>query len=122
MAGTLLEQLGGMRFIRSMVPDMYERVLADDILSPFFVGTDQLALTHKMTRFLGIALGDVRHLQSMNLYTAHHKLVAMGLDDQHFDAFVQHLCDVLQERDVDNAVITAATRQLNTLRQQVLCR
>lgn len=120
MTSDLLEQIGGMRFIRSLVPEMYTRILSDTMLQPFFQGIDDIALKHKMSSFLGIAFGDPEHQRRVDLHAAHYKLRPLGLNDQHFDRFLHHLQAVLQAHELEAVMIQQVLAHLQPYRAQVL--
>jgi len=96
--GTLFERLGGEEAIVAAVDGFYERVMADDVTRPFFVGLDMPAQTRKQVAFMAWAFGGPSQFKGRSLREAHAKLVAdKGLSDVHFDAVARHLKETLKE-------------------------
>lgn len=103
---TLYERVGGQAAIVAAVDGLYDRILLDPELEPFFHGVDMATQSRKMISLLAHAFGGPEALQGRNLRDAHRGLVARGLTHQHFDAVVGHL-----QRTLENLGIAAEIRE-----------
>jgi len=90
---TLYQRLGGASGLRALVDDLYERILADQALAPFFVGLDVAHLKKQQVDFLGAALGGPKRYRGRSMPDAHAHL---GIAQAHFDAVAGHLVAALQ--------------------------
>lgn len=117
---SLYDTLGGESAVQAAVDIFYRRVLTDDSISHFFESTDMDAQRTKQVSFLTMALGGPNNYTGQDMRTAHAKLVTKGLNDQHFDAVVNHLGATLTELGVANEHIETIAGQLEGLRDDVL--
>lgn len=98
----LLTQVGGSDGLRRIVDEMYVRVLADPVLSPFFEGVEIDKLSRMQTEFVAsITSGDIQYTGA-DLTRVH---AGRGITRLHFSQFVSHLTDALQVHDVSPQVI-----------------
>ncbi len=122
MTDTLFERLGGRAAVDAAVDRFYEKVLADDLLSPFFAGTDMTRQRAQQKAFLTQAFGGPSNYTGQDLRTAHAPLVEKGLGDAHFDAVAGHLQATLQELGVDAGNIAEVMTIAGSVRDDVLNR
>lgn len=119
---SLYERLGGEAAIDAAVDRFYAKVLADDLLKPFFAHTD-MEKQHRMQKaFLTMAFGGPGNYSGRGMRAAHEKVVSEGLSDEHFDAVVGHLATTLQELGVAEEDIAEVATVANSIRNDVLCR
>jgi hemoglobin len=99
------------------VDGLYERLLADPVLAPYFTATDMERLKRHMRAFLAVALGGGDLYAGRDLRSAH-----AGLRVTHaaFDRVVAHLVDTLASLGVPAELIEAIGAKLAPLRAQVV--
>jgi hemoglobin len=114
---SVFEQIGGKPAVSAAVDGLYERLLADPVLAPYFTGTDMERLKRHMRAFLVAALGGGGLYAGRDMRTAH-----AGLDVTHdaFDRVVAHLVDTLASLEVPLQIIEAIGAELAPLRAQVV--
>lgn len=120
MQKSLYEQVGGQKAVEAAVIKMYDKVLADPLLSPYFKETNMNDLRRSQIGFVTMALGGPHHYKSIDLRAAHLELCVNGLTHKHFDATVGHLQEALRELGVAELLIREATAILETTRRDVL--
>lgn len=117
---SLYERLGGEAAIDAAVDVFYTKVLADDLLKPFFEHTD-MEKQHRMQKaFLTMAFGGPGNYSGRGMREAHVKAVADGLSDVHFDAVIGHLAATLTELGVSDEDIQEVATVANSIRGDVL--
>lgn len=108
---TLFDRLGGTEGVAAIVREMYERVLRDPELSPFFENTSIERLHRMQFQFLASAFDGPVQYSGAEL-TAIHR--GRGITSKHFASFCGHFADALEahgaeSRDVDHALGRLAT-------------
>jgi truncated hemoglobin YjbI len=118
---SLYDLLGGdRRAMRSVTDDFYRRVLADELLVPYFAGVDMHLQSTMLAEFLAMAFGGPHAYAGRDLRTAHAHLP--GLADLHFDRILGYLADTLREFGVSEGDIATARAVAETIRDDVLNR
>ena len=84
----IYEQLGGEAAIKAAVEGLYDRVLGDPLLQPFFVNIDMPRLKAKQVTFLSQALGGPAQYQGPGMKQAHAHLL---IEEPHFTRVAEHL-------------------------------
>ena len=102
---TLYEQLGGAAAVDAAVDKFYRRVLADDRISRFFANVDMDKQAIKQKAFLTMAFGGPNNYTFKDMKEGHAHLLAMGMDDTHFDAVVEDLGATLKDMGVSDDLI-----------------
>ncbi len=113
---SLFDRLGGESAIESIVRVLYERVLADEELRPFFEKTPmdkQRAMQHD---FLCAALGGSLTYTGRSLGHAHQGL---GITTRHFAKFVQHLLDALRSIGISEHDADEVISRINTFTNEI---
>lgn len=119
---SLYEAIGGETAVRATVLKMYEKVLDDPELAPFFESIDVEALRRSQTAFVTFAFGGPNHYTGQNLRTAHKNAVSQGMDDRHFDRVAAHLKASMEELSVPADLILQALAIVETTRNDVMGR
>jgi len=85
---TLYERLGGEAAVAALIEQLYVRVLADALFTPFFEKIDLERLKAHQFAFTSQALGGPHPYSWPSLVQAH---AGLRIEQHHFDAFVDHL-------------------------------
>lgn len=97
MINDLYETIGGRRTIQAAIESFYRRVLEDGTLRPFFDSTDMAHLRAGQSMFVSMLLGGKVVYTGKEIGAAHSGARDKGLTPQHFDAFIKHFRDALDE-------------------------
>lgn len=119
---SLFERLGGAAAVDAAVEIFYRKILGDNRISHFFNGVDMHRQANRQKSFLTMLMGGPNNYTGESLRMSHRRLVALGLDDSHFDAVVKHLADTLQELGAAEADIMEAGALAESARGDVLGR
>ena len=106
--------------MRSVTSAFYRRVLADDMLAPYFADVDMDRQAVMLAEFLAMAFGGPHAYTGRDLRTAHAGL--QGLTDAHFNRVVAHLASTLRDFGVAEGDIATVGAVAETLRDDVLNR
>lgn len=118
---SLYQRLGGPAAVNAAVDLFYDKVLADDLLFPFFVGMDVRRIKGHQRMFLTYAFGGFDTYTGRPLDEAHRHLVQkMALEGRHFDAVLRHLGATLAELQVAPELIAEAATIAGSVRELVL--
>ena len=99
---TLFERLGGVPAIKATVDGLYERVLNDPTLAPFFEKVNLRWLKSQQNAFFIQALGGPAVYKGKDMKTAH---AHMAISQEHFQAVAGHLVAVMTELRVPSSLI-----------------
>lgn len=119
---SLFEQIGGREAVNAAVEVFYKKVLADQRISKFFENIDMKDQRRKQILFLTYAFGGPNNYDGKNMRDSHAKLVALGLDDSHFDAVLENLGATLNELGVPAPLIEQAAAIAESTRSDVLAK
>lgn len=122
MTQTLFERIGGEGAVRATVLKMYDKILADEILAPFFENIDVEALRRSQSAFVTVAFGSPNHYNGKSMRAAHANSVNNGLNDTHFDLVANHLKSAMEELNVPANLIREALAIVDSTRADVLNR
>ena len=100
---TIYDRIGGHEAIEVVVDDFYVRVLADDQLSGFFIGTNMNRLKGKQAEFFAAALGGPEPYTGAPMKQVHQ---GRGITMHHFSLVAGHLSDALAAAGVPHATVT----------------
>lgn len=118
---SVYDLLGGDRqAMLSVTTSFYQRVLADDMLAPYFAGVDMDRQSVMLAEFLALAFGGPHAYAGRDLRTAHAGLP--GLTDVHFDRVVACLADALRHYGVADGDVATVGAVAETVRADVLNR
>ncbi len=99
---TLFESLGGAKGVSQVVSELYERVLADEQLEPFFRNADMKRIKRMQTEFISAMIDGPVHYTGAELTEIHR---GRGIERKHFSRFVGHVVAALEEHGVDPALV-----------------
>ncbi len=119
---SLFNDLGGAKALDAVVDVFYKKVLADDRVNEFFVGTDMQQQARKQKAFLTFAFGGPNKYTGKNMKDGHEHLVARGLNDAHVDAIIEILGATLKEFNVPDEKIKEVADVAESTRDAVLGR
>ena len=117
---TLFDRLGGQGAIDAFVPPFYEKLLADDRISPYFRGVNMDVQSGKLNAFLTMAFGGPNNYNGKDMREAHRHLIARGLNDGLFDVALGHINDQLEELNVPADPVTEVMAAAESLRFELL--
>jgi hemoglobin len=121
-SSTLYERVGGNSAVAAVVNLLYDGIIKDPLLLPFFDGIDVLRQKSKLVAFLSTVFGGSTRYSGEDLRQAHGHLVARGLSDQHFDAVADHLQSTLEELSVPATLVEEIMAIVESTRNDVLNR
>jgi hemoglobin len=120
MNKSLFERIGGEGAVKATVIKMYDKILDDAELAPFFenINVDKLRLSQ--SAFVTYAFGGPNHYTGKSLRAAHKGAVTQGISDRHFDLVATHLKSAMQELNVPADLINEALTIVGSTRKDVL--
>lgn len=117
---TLAAKLGGPVALRKAVHEVYQRLLSDEALAPFFDGVNVAVLKIHQARFLHMVLSDeLPDLERLDLRVrkSHQRLFRdKKLSEAHFDRFMDHFAATLKAFYVERAVVEETATTFKTMR------
>jgi hemoglobin len=116
---TIYDRVGGRAAVAAVVDALYDRILGDELLAPYFARTEMHRQKAHMRSFVAAALGGPAVYAGRDMAAAH---AGLNVTDAAFDAVVGHLVAALQSLDVPDAEIGAIGAVLAPLRDQVIGR
>lgn len=120
MSNTLYERIGGEPAVSAAVEIFYRKVLNDHRINRFFENTDMDKQIAKQKAFFTMAFGGPNSYSGQDMRNAHSKLVKMGLNEDHFNAVMEHLGSTLAELNVPAELIAEAAAIAESTRSDVL--
>jgi hemoglobin len=116
----LYDLIGGKRTVWDATEAFYRRVFADETLRPFFKSTDMVQLRARQSMFISMLLGGKVVYTGKDIHAAHAHAREQALNDGHFDRFLGHFREALNEVGVQADKVEKVTRLLDTRRNAVL--
>ena len=120
MIDELYDLIGGRQTVWAATESFYKRVYADDALRPFFKTTDMAQLTARQSMFISMLLGGRVVYTGKDIHAAHAHARDQGLNDGHFDRFLNHFREALKEVGVKADKVEKVIKLLETRRSAVL--
>jgi hemoglobin len=120
MIDELYDLIGGRQTVWAATESCYRRVFADDTLRPFFTSTDMVQLAARQSMFISMLLGGRVVYTGKDIHAAHAHAREQGLNDGHFDRFLNHFRDALNEVGVEADKVEKITKLLETRPSAVL--
>ena len=122
MIDDLYDLIGGRQTIWAATESFYRRVLADDRVSHFFASTDMTHLRARQSMFISMLLGGRIVYTGKDIAAAHARAREQGLTDTHFDTFLKHFREALEEVGVKADKAEKVMKLLESKRDAVLKR
>jgi len=116
---TLFERIGGVPAIKATVDGLYERVLNDPTLAPFFEKVNLRWLKSQQNAFFIEALGGPTVYKGKDMKTAH---AHMAISQEHFQAVAGHLVAVMTELRVPSSLIDEVVGVVAPLSGEIVTR
>lgn len=91
---TLFERYGGFSAISRVVLDLYNRLLDDDTIGPFFDDVDMAKIVDHQTKFISMLLGGPASYTDEQIRRMHSHL---AINTEHFDQMTQILAQTLRD-------------------------
>lgn len=111
----MFDKYGGFSTISRIVMALYERLLDDDDVGPFFDNVDLPKLMDHQTKFVSALMGGPASFTDTHIANAHKHLI---VHDAHFDILKQLVQETLADFNVepqDIETVLAAFEQRRTL-------
>jgi len=119
---TLYDDIGGAPAVRAILDTFYPRVIADPLLSAFFLGVDIERLKQHQEAYMAMALGGPNRYAGRSLHDAHARTRRRGADQDVFDRYLMVFKGVLVDRGVPHAKIHLWLAVFERAREQILNR
>ncbi|MEM9445137.1 MAG: methyl-accepting chemotaxis protein [Verrucomicrobiota bacterium] len=107
---SLYDRLGGNSAIESTVIRLYERILEDELLAPFFENVDVNELMDQQKVYLAKVLGGPLLSDAQPMKEVHESL---NIDTKHMAKVTQHLEETLQWLETDNDTINEVIKAVS---------
>ena len=120
MIEDLFDLVGGNHRVCAAIESFYDKVLADDRLRPFFKRTDMAHLRARQSMFISMLLGGQVVYTGKDIHEAHARARNHGLNDTHFDLFLTHFREALEEVGVNAEEAGKVIKLLEDKRNVVL--
>ena len=120
MSASLYERIGGEPAVNAAVELFYRKVLGDYRINRFFNNSDMDTQIAKQKAFFTMAFGGPNNYTGKDMRNAHAHLVKMGLNEDHFNAVMEHLGATLVELNVPADLIAEAAAIAEGARNDVL--
>ena len=98
MTQSIYEKYGGFGTVSRIVMRLYDRILDDDDIGPFFDDIDMPRLIDHQTKFVASLMGGPASFTDAHLVGAHREL---DINDHHFDRLVELVGETLEEFNVE---------------------
>ncbi len=122
MIDELYQTIGGSSTVDAAIRSFYRRVLEDENLRHFFQSTDMAHLRSGQNMFVSMLLGGRGAYTGKDIRAAHAQARALGLTDEHLDAFLKHFRAALDEVEVEPDDADKVMKLLEAQRAAVLNR
>ena len=112
----LFKRLGGASAIASIIQEMYNRVLIDPDLAPFFQGVSMDRVHRMQYHFLASAFDGPAEYSGAELTKIH---AGRGITGKHFAKFCGHFADVLEDRGTAKRDVNDALGRLSIYKDRI---
>lgn len=96
---SMFDKYGGFSVVSKIVLDLYERLLDDDDLGPFFDEVDFAKIVDHQTKFVSSVMGGPASYTDVQIQKLHNHL---PITNAHFDKLAVILTQVLQDHGVED--------------------
>jgi hemoglobin len=114
---SIYDRLGGHDAVELAVERLFDRLVADPDLAPYFAALDVKRHRRHVRPFIAAAVGGPDIYRGRDMRAAH---AGLGITDAHFDRVVEHLVSVLTGLGVDDGLIGEVGATLEPLRAVVV--
>jgi hemoglobin len=114
---SLYGRLGGEAGIEAIASGLVARIAADGRVNPFFADTDLKSFEANLAKYLAQACGGPALYHGPDMKTVHADL---GIADPQFDAVIEDVGTVLDQRQVSPADRAALLSRLERLRDDIV--
>lgn len=111
-----VRNLGGEAGVRTAVVMLYERVMADPVLSPFFSGVDMTRIRQRQVEMF-LALFGVRDYRGKSLRIVHEPL---RITQAAFDRLMGHIATVLRQLGLTDDEVAAFIEDLRPFEKEIV--
>lgn len=115
-AAPIYERIGGREALEAVVEDFYERVLADEVLLPFFTGINMSRMKGRQVEFFAAALGGPDPYIGAPMKQVHQ---GRGITRYHFDLVACHLTDALTGAGVPSDLVAEIIAAVSPLADEI---
>ena len=117
MTQSLYDKYGGFSTVSRIVMRLYDRILDDDDLGPFFDDIDMPKLIDHQTKFVASLMGGPASFTDAHITGAHRH---MDITDNHFDRLKELVNDTLEEFGVETADAEAILEEIEARRASLV--
>ncbi|TQV72084.1 group 1 truncated hemoglobin [Aliikangiella marina] len=118
----LFTRIGGEAAVEAAVNIFYEKFLDNPEINSFFDSTSVVDQIEKMRVFLRLIMQENTQYDRDLVRKAHAPLLERGLNDHHFDIFIELMEESLQELEIPKEIIGEFMLIAETYRDDVLVR
>ena len=119
MIEDLFDLIGGRSTIEPATELFYDKVLHDESLRNFFERVDMAHLRSRQAMFISMLLGG-RVYTGKDMHAAHARSREHGLNDAHFDLFLNHFRAALEEVGVKPQNVEKIMKRVESKRGTIL--
>ncbi|PRY26402.1 hemoglobin [Aliiruegeria haliotis] len=117
MEKTLFEKYGGFSTVSKIVMDLYDTLLDDDDVGPFFDDVDMPRLIDHQTKFVASLMGGPASFTDTHIQRAHHNL---DIAPVHFDRLKEIIEGTLEKFEVEREDIETVLGAFESRRKLLL--
>lgn len=112
----IYDRIGGRVALEAVVEDFYARVLADEVLQPFFAGINMSRMKGRQVEFFSAALGGPDPYVGASMKQVHR---GRGITRYHFDLVACHLTDALTDAGVPPGLVAEIIAAVSPLADDI---
>lgn len=117
MEQTLFQKYGGFSKVSRIVLDLYDRLLDDDDVGPFFDEVDMARIVDHQTKFVSSLLGGPASYTDDQISKMHRHL---AINARHFDTLAEILAETLADHGVEPEDVEAVVQAFEARRKLVV--
>lgn len=117
MEKSLFEKYGGFAKVSRIVLSLYDRILDDDEIGPFFDNVDMTRIVDHQTKFVSSLLGGPASISDDHIRRMHQHL---AISEQHFERLKELLAMTLADHGMEAEDIDIVTEAFERRRNLVL--
>ena len=117
MAKTLFDKYGGFSVVSRIVLDLYERLLDDDDVGPFFDEVDMRRIVDHQTKFVSSLMGGPASFTDEQIRRTHDHL---AITSAHFDRLSDLLSETLRDHGLSDEDVAKVVARFEARRNIVV--